>query len=31
MAKTSLNVNELEIVLYKQNDEEYIYKLCVTL
>ena len=24
MSKTKLNVNELEIVLYKQNDEEYI-------
>jgi hypothetical protein len=24
MSKTKLNVNELEIVLYKQNEEEYI-------
>lgn len=24
MSKTKLNVNELEVVLYKQNEEEYI-------
>ncbi len=24
MSKTKLNVNELEIVLYKHNEEEYI-------